>query len=966
MTNTGHQPTTDPMNAPALHSPPSRRDVDSPIKAQGGQSLLERESELKEIATSLRRAQSGQGALVVIRGPIGCGKSSVLQALPALADGARVLRASSSPLEQDYAFGVVRQLIDPILSTAEAETRERWLSGVAGLSRLVFADDAPPMPGPSSAPIRESVLLGLTTLIGNISAEIPLLILVDDAHWLDVPSLCLLNQLARHAHRMRVLVVAAMRDGDIRANPLLLSEMTTLAARELRPAPLSIAATRLFIEGTLGMKADDEFIAACYEASDGNPMILGSVTHNVTYHGLLPHTGNAPWVRSLRPGQLRDRLAQCIKTQAPAVQTFARALAVLGEHAELDLVGRLAELDLVGCDQATGTMYELGLLKDKHRLEFSHLVVKDAIDATMTMAERERLHLAAVHLLNRTGHPAEQVAAQLLAITSGHDAWAVGVLRVAADTAVRRGAPEVASRYLRRALLDAPPDSETRAQLLVDLATNERGYDPAAAVRHISYAAPLLKTARARAAALVRISPAMLVHDPLPVRGLIAEVAAELGDPDILTGINRDLALRLETRLRHSANDDPGELADAVRRLKGLGPDPAMDTAAERELLTVLLHAAVISTRVPAAEVAALATRLLDREAAAPSHVHTAFPLVVVILAAVDKLDPLVSWLEIAQAKAAQQDVGIEQTLIRAEQALTSIFLGRPAEARAAALDVAAFEWSATNATASAALSVVALELRDQELTELVLRWQPDRTRDLCLDTTTRMLRASTAETSADLRQALEDVLECGRQLDRSGWINPVLFPWQTAAAQLHKKLGDTESALRLADEALKRARDWGVPSAIGRALRILALLSAPEQGAELLREAITELEASANVLEQARARLQLGIRLHADGDAAGDELLNQAHRLALKYGIPDIAAKAVKQLGIAHRSTKPGCTLTRSETRVVKLVLANHTNQEISEILQVSCRAIEKHLTNSFRKLGVRRRTELADVMIG
>ena len=929
--------------------------------------LLEREAELDEIAGALRRAQSGEGAMIMLRGPIGCGKSSLLRALPPLAGGAQVLRASASSLEQDYAFGVVRQLIDPILSAAPADVRERWMTGVAGLSRIIFAADAPPTGGASAAPVREAVLLGMTTLIANINAEIPLLIIVDDVQWTDVPSLHLLTMLAKQVDRMRVLVVAAMRDGDIRANRMLLSELTSLAHRELRPAPFSITATQRFIKESLGEAPDDEFVRACHEISDGSPLILASVTHNVAYHGLSPAAEHAFWVRSLRPGQLRDRLVQCLLAQDPAVLAFARALAVLGENAEPDLIRRLAGLDSVGCGEATRTMYELGLLKDRHDPEFAHLVVQDAIDATMTMPEREQLRLDAVQLLHRSGHPAEHVAGLLLAIASCHDSWAIEILRSAADTAARRGAPEVAVRYLRRALLDTPPDGEARARLLVDLATAERGFDAAAAVRHISYAVPLLPTARDKAAAVVRISPAMLIHDPLPVQDLITEVATELGDPATLTGQDRDLALRLETRLRHSAVGDPAELGAAVRRLAGLDPRPLLETSAERELLTVLLHAATLSTKLTAQEITQLAIPLLERETAAPGHVHTALPLLTLILGSADSAAPLAVWVETALAKARLQEAGVEQALIRAEHALTLLYLGRIGEARSAALEVADLGWSAMSTTASTALSAVALELQDVELANRVLAGDQEPTSDPCSDATRRMLLAFVTAAAGDTRQALDHVLESGARLNRLGWINPVLFPWQSSAAILHHRLGETESALRYAGEARTRAQDWGAPFAIGRALRTLALMTPGEPGTELLREAVVVLETSQNVLERGRAQLQLGSRLRAAGAAGSDDVLQRARQSALECGATALAAKITALLrpaGDGPADAEPRTRLTKSETKVVTLAVDRHTNQEIADILQISCRAVEKHLTNAFRKLGIRRRTELAGAL--
>lgn len=337
-----------------------------------------------------------------------------------------------------------------------------------------------------------------------------------------------------------------------------------------------------------------------------------------------------------------------------------------------------------------------------------------------------------------------------------------------------------------------------------------------------------------------------------------------------------------------------------------------MDTSAERELLTVLAHAATLTTWLPAAEVVRLATGILERETASPAHVHTALPLLVTILAGADEVAPVLPWLETALDKARMQQADIEHALIRAEQALALLYVGH------------------------------------------------------FLDATNRLLRASVAAAAGDFRQALDHNLDCGRRLDRAGWHNPVLFPWRTNAALLHHRLGNTDSAVGYAEDARALAAQWGAPFGIGRALRTLGHITQAQPGTELLREAVTALETSGNVLELANAQLQLGERSHLAGDPTATDIFRRAHTIALDSGVPWLAAQAGRRLksagGALTTATRRG--LTKSESRVVGLATSDHSNQKIAEILEISRRAVEKHLTNSFRKLGIRRRIELAGAL--
>ncbi|GLZ29007.1 hypothetical protein Lesp02_11970 [Lentzea sp. NBRC 105346] len=931
--------------------------------------LLERQGELEQISRALRDAQAGGGSQLLVGGPLGNGKSALLQEIPSLeaADGFRVLRANASSLEQDFAFGVVRQLFDPVLSRAVPELRERWLTGAAGLARVVFADDAPEATDPAPAVIvQEAALQGLTALLRNISLDKPSLILIDDLQWVDEPSLRWLTRLAKRLDSLRVLLVTAVREGDSRTDRPLVTEMTSFCHHELRPAALSVTATSELVCKQTGEWPDEEFVLACHETTDGNPMFLMSILLNLAYSGIVPAAKHVDVVRSLRPAQLRERLIQCLQTQSDPVRSFARAVAVLGEHVDVELIGHLAGLDAIGSATAMRTMHQLGLLKSDQHPTFMHLVVQDAIEEWMTAEEREELHLRAVKLLHGSGYPAEQVAAQLMTITSQHDWWAIEVLRSAADTAMRRGAPEVAARYLRRALLDASPDGEDRARLLVDLATAERGFDASASVRHISYAVPLLRTVRDRAAAVVRIAPTVLVSASRPVRDLLERVSDELGDPVMLAGVDRELAFRLEARLRYSWHSDPAQLGDSVRRLLALGDQDLVGSGAERELLVVLLDAAMLTAKLPATEVARLGRRVLDHEPASSGHVHTALPLLVTTMAAADALEDLAPWLDLALDRARMQDVTIEHALIRTEQALTLLHLGRLDEARSAAfdaLDLTALDWKGSNATAAVALAAVAIELREPQLISRLLDLQQERTDHACLAAIYRLLHGAAAALSGDLDRALEYNLECGRALERAGWRNPVLFPWRLTAASLHARLGDREAALELAEEARSRAVTWGAPSGVGRALCTLARLTPGPRGLDLARESVEVLGESANSFELAKALLELGTRERAEGEPDAGHHLRRAQELALQCGANWLVAKSAEELETTDTSGLR-TALTKSEYKVAGLAVDGHTNQEIADILQVTCRAIEKHLTNSFRKLGIRRRTELPEAL--
>ncbi|WP_158842890.1 LuxR C-terminal-related transcriptional regulator [Saccharothrix deserti] len=591
-----------------------------------------------------------------------------------------------------------------------------------------------------------------------------------------------------------------------------------------------------------------------------------------------------------------------------------------------------------------------------------HSCMQDAVEEALTVEERETVRSRAVRLLYDTGKPPEQVALHLLSITNPQGEWATECLRSAADIAVRRGAPAVAARYLRRALLETSSGGEDRAGVLLDLAEVERSVDLAVSTRFAFDALPLLSSPRDRAAAAVRVVPTMAGDRPVPVLRVIREISLELGDPDALTGIDRELALRLEARLRYAAVRDPVELTGVGARLDSLGPDPGMDTSAERELLTVLLYGATLTARPRAAEIARLATKVLRHEVASPTHMHTTMPLLVCTLTSTDAIGEF-SALDTALEQARGRNASAEQALICIAQAWVLLRMGRPAKAGAAVADAVMMDLLERNRwdpMTTAMSMTVAVESRDVVLAERLLAIAPEWTDNPFLVACFGLLRGSVAAWRGALAPAVEILTDNGRELDRLGWRNPVLLPWRTSVALMCRRLGKTDVGLELAEEERVRAEAWGAPVGVGRALRVLGALTAGARGVTLSRGAVAALESSADKLELGKALLQLGTRLRVSGEPEATELLWRCRRLATECEVPSLAERA--RVELARAAVDAGRSpLTRSEQQVALMAASGRTNREIADTLMVGMRVVEKHLTSSYRKLKVGRRSELA-----
>nr|MBA2359338.1 ATP-binding protein [Actinomycetota bacterium] len=175
--------------------------------------LLERIQELAAIDEALRTARAGQGALMLVDGPPGIGKTELLTAAITRARGRRmrVLVARGGELELSFPFAVVRQLFEPAVTRAEDAVRDRLLEGAAVHAATVVDPRAASGPAVVEA---SAVLHGLYWLTANLAADRPLLLVIDDLHWSDPASIDLVGALLRRGQSAPVLLVLAYRPGQ--------------------------------------------------------------------------------------------------------------------------------------------------------------------------------------------------------------------------------------------------------------------------------------------------------------------------------------------------------------------------------------------------------------------------------------------------------------------------------------------------------------------------------------------------------------------------------------------------------------------------------------------------------------------------------------------------------------------------------------------------------------------------------
>jgi DNA-binding CsgD family transcriptional regulator len=926
--------------------------------------LLERERELTALGEALADASERRGRVVLIEAPAGLGKTSLVRAASdsAAERSFSCLRARASDLERDFAYGCVRQLLEPAVAALTAAERERAFEGAAAMSSGLFGDGAPVRADSAFA-----MLHGLYWLLNNLAAENSLALVVDDLHWADAESLRFLVYLAPRLDGLAVTVLATTRPGEgdqTQLGRLGAAPETTV----VRPAPLSSEATLTLCERVLGSGVAPEFAEACREATGGNPFYLEALLREALELHFPGDASGARRVRELGPAAVAQAVLLPLADKPESATALVRAAAVLGDGASLAEAAGLAGLSEEEAAGAGDMLVARGILTPAERVEFAHPIALEAVYADMGPHQRARAHAEAARQLHASGAAEERVAAQIAEAPPEGNQVRVEVLRRVAAAALVRGAPAAATTLLARALAE-PPAGDTRPQVLVELGGAELRLGAPGAVSHLSEAVDSIHEIGPRASAARQLANALTIGGQADRAVEALENAIDVVEPE-----DPELGLLLEAELAsHAWQASLETRAPAARRLERLGDLPGA-TPGERLVLASLACERARSSDSAAESVQLLAEALAGRrllEEQQRDIVGPFYDLVLGLIAA-DAFDLAEASLEQALANArARESIPSIAFLInrrswmylrrgsvdRAEadvrtglELLTShsILLGMPF---ATALLIEALIEGGDPAGAEEALH--AYDLPDE--------FGPGPTRNFLLRS-----RALLHMARGRTEQGIEDMLEFGRRDELAGGANPLASRWRSHAALAFLSLGDGESARRLALEDIERARRWGLPGGIGTALRVSALAEGGDTVVGRLREAASVHEQSPARLEYARTLTELGAALRrANSRAEARRVLQQALELADACGARAVAEQARTELRAAGgRSSDPEADglaqLTASERRVAELAAQGHSNPEIAQSLFVTRKTVETHLGHVYSKLGIAGRGEL------
>ncbi|MEV0015366.1 helix-turn-helix transcriptional regulator [Streptomyces tendae] len=625
----------------------------------------------------------------------------------------------------------------------------------------------------------------------------------------------------------------------------------------------------------------------------------------------------------------------------------------------VDVLAEAAGADPARIEGWLAAMTRLGLLRPDAggRPRYAHPLLRDAVLTGWPRPRREAVHRAAAEAMLRRGERVEAVARHLLRTPAVGRSWALRVLRDAVTVAVHDARPADAVRYLRRAL-DEPLTDDLRQRLLTELGSLEyASADTPAAIARLAEAQHLPADPRNRVRTAVALGTA------LAGRGEIRTAMEVLRRTEGRLSGHPGLARTVQTATALLSDEDLATRQEVYRWLSETGrvSPELVGTAGQALLVRYAATAALISADEAMTRVRDLLAQPTD---------PLAEPFLLGTAAAVaqwaDELDEAERLVE--RGLAGQHPALLHPMQHALLNTRADIVASRGDHSRLLALAADTGPGTGpTNRDAHALMALVhtgrtdeALRHADRfDLREAPENWELNR-----YLYARGVLRAATGDPAG----ALHDFLECGRRQAAREVISPVVTPWRTAVAECRLALGGGPEALALATEELRLARVWGTPRTVGRALRVLGTATGGRRGLELAEEAVrtlrdasadTDMELIPALLAQGRQLLDAGERGRARAR------LREAADLAERKGALrwlTLAGQALREGGargpVASRTGADA--LTGSERRIAELAADGRTNTEIADLLHLARRTVETHLTSTYRKLRIRRRTEL------
>ena len=234
-------------------------------------------------------------------------------------------------------------------------------------------------------------------LLKNVAHNDPLLIVIDDLHDADQPSLQMLRFVARETKHERILVVGTYRDTEVRQSPELGKLIGDLIreGRTVSIAGLSQAEVGEFIERSSAKKATDKLVEDLYHATDGNPLFVDGVVRLPAAEGKLERTGFDGAAFKI-PDGVRESIRRRLAALSDETNSMLSIAAVIGNEFEMRLLERVSGHSPEQIVEQTDEAVRIGILKTEApgfgRQQFSHALIREVLYDDLAANRRVELH----------------------------------------------------------------------------------------------------------------------------------------------------------------------------------------------------------------------------------------------------------------------------------------------------------------------------------------------------------------------------------------------------------------------------------------------------------------------------------------------------------------------------------------------------------------------------------------------
>jgi DNA-binding CsgD family transcriptional regulator len=905
--------------------------------------LIDRDDEQRVLREVLANARAGMGGALVLRGDTGAGKSTLLEQAVGSAPDLHVLRVVADESEMTLGFAAVHQLVRPLLPALDRLPEpQRWALSICF--------------GLVSGPPADPFLVGLSvlTLLADAAATRPVLCVIDDGQWLDKESAELLGFVARRLRDDRVAMLVAVGeavDGD--PSMIGLPELTVGGLTE-------VEADRL-LQAVSGEPLDTDVGAHIAAETGGNPLALLEVAHELTPAQL---AGRSPLPEPLPVGRrLEDQFRRRLGRLPPDTQALL-LLAAADQPGEAGRLWRAA--DELGIAESAATAAEAAHLAVLWpAVRFAHPLVRSAVYATATPAERRQAHRTLASACDDDDVDVDRKTWHLAESAAGPDSEVAAEVEALADRQRSRGAYATVARLLERAArLTSDPSQRAerllrsaeaelsagavdragalltqstprlRCALLRGEATRLEGSIQFAKGQGAQAGATLLRAARelqpldpsAARESLLAALEAVLYAGWSSHRPLLEEIARSVSELPVMEGADaRTLDLLVQAHAQRASAGFTAAVPAFRRAIDAfLAEDLGTDVVLQQSLLAI--NAASELADIDAVHLLATRWVALAREVDA----LTVLPLALTIRGVFADL-PHGRLADAAAAVAESRELALATGNSRVAGAagngelLTLVVRGHEAEARATAARLARAATAATPIFAAYGLGILELSIGNYEAAA-------DGLDKVC-----------TSDLPVIGTSALPELVEaCAR-------------------------LGRSDQADTAVQRYAERALATGTPLALGLLSRSQALVADPDQARGRYEEAIELLSSSPARLELARTHLLYGewLRRQRRRREARDQL-RRAFDMFDAMGADGFAARAQVELRatgerVGRREVGTPEELTPQEAQIAGLVSRGEANRDIAARLFISPSTVEYHLRKVFRKLGVTSRTQLA-----